>query len=1021
MAGHFIAAMALAGTAGLTINYFTPAALIRGLAILRVGGRYAERLLTHDATLRVLAGLRGWLFRRLIPLAPARLFELRSAELFTRLRADVDVLEHFYLAVLVPCASASAVALLCIGVVGWVLPAALMPLSVALLAAGVGLSAWARRRAAADAARSVTDRAALRGLLLDALRGHGELLAFGTAARQRRRIVDLERQWVARELRLETLRAAGGGGTAFLAQAAVLAVLPFGVHAVSDGSLPPPALAMVCLLILAAFEALAPLPEALAGWHATRTAAARVFALTDRTPAVLEPPTSLPVLDPPAIAFRAVCLRYASDAPWALDGVDLELEVGARLAIVGPSGGGKSSLISALLKFYPLQGGCILFGGQPLAEVSGDLVRRRVAVIAQDSALFNLSLRDNLLLGRPRADAGAIARAGVRATAAVRRRAAARVGHDSRRRWGAGVRRRSPAHRRRPRAAAGCPAAGDGRTHRRPGRDHRRAAVRGTGGGRTWPHAAAAHPPPGGSGGAGGRGRDVARRAVVGSAAAGELAAASRRSVRRLGSVAGPMTRPAQARVEARSAFAARMGGRTGGGHAAADVGLQRGGASIRKSSAAESGALPIALTCALLAPLVASAGWAAEQWGWLGIDSGCATLTAFAVALLGAGMAVHAGGVPRGLVSPLALWLAGGVVILVGFGGLLFGSEPGRNAAPMWPNLHASVSLVLLGATLLLLGGKRGQFRGVVEVAAASAMFLPALALVAVFYAPNLPYARTPGASAVALVLLGVAALHVNRRRRLALWMPQKTRSGSLASGLLPAMIVTPVAIGLAELRVTEAEVLPPALAMALLVVLGMLVLMVLLFWNEELQLRLEAQRHHALVLAEEAARREAETDRLTGLLNRRGWEAALAACETLAKNEALEVCLLSLDVNGLKALNDNHGHHEGDRLLVAVSQALIESLREDDPIARLGGDEFAALLVGAGAREAEVIVARLERAFQRRGASVSVGVALRSAAGSLALAWHDADVAMYAHKQRQNPTSARSRTSTQPRLADG
>ncbi|EQD44638.1 membrane protein, partial [mine drainage metagenome] len=137
------------GAGGIVINYYTPAAAIRAFAILRSGGRYGERVITHEATLRGLAGLRAWLFRRLIPLAPARLSALRSAELFARLRADIDALEHFYLAVLVPAAVAlltmAAGLLVCL----IVLPAAAAVLLLGALAAGVLLpadaAAWRAR------------------------------------------------------------------------------------------------------------------------------------------------------------------------------------------------------------------------------------------------------------------------------------------------------------------------------------------------------------------------------------------------------------------------------------------------------------------------------------------------------------------------------------------------------------------------------------------------------------------------------------------------------------------------------------------------------------------------------------------------------------------------------------------------------------------------------------------------------------------------------------------------------------
>ncbi len=411
LSGWFIAAMALAGAAGAAIDYFTPAAAIRAFAILRSGGRYAERLVTHEATLRGLAGLRSWLFQRLIPLAPARLSALRSGELFARLRADIDALEHFYLAVLVPAAVAlvSVAAGLLVALI--VLPAAAVPLLLGALSAGVLLPAWMQRRAAHDAAQAVREAAELRGSLLDALRGHAELLAWGGVEAQAARIDALATRLDARRTRTERLQAVTAGAAGLCGQLTLLAVLVPGLAAVHRGALTPTLLVMVSLLVLSVFEVIAPLSEALPQWHATLVAGTRVFELADTPPAFLEPEICAPLPPAPAIVFERACLRYAEDAPWALDGVDLTLSPGARVAVVGASGAGKSSLLAALLKFHPLQKGRVLFGGQPLEALQGDTLRRHIAVIAQHTVLFNLSLRDNLVLGAPDADAAQIERA----------------------------------------------------------------------------------------------------------------------------------------------------------------------------------------------------------------------------------------------------------------------------------------------------------------------------------------------------------------------------------------------------------------------------------------------------------------------------------------------------------------------------------------------------------------------------------------------------------------------------------
>ena len=411
LSGWFIAAMALAGASGAAINYFTPAAAIRAFAIMRSGGRYGERLLTHEATLRSLAGLRSWLFRRLIPLAPARLAALRSGELFARLRADIDALEHFYLAVLVPAAVALPTLALGLLVCLIVLPAAGAVFLLGTVSAAVLLPLWMQQRAAADAALAVSDAAALRGILLDALRGHAELLAWGGVTAHSARIDRLAGRLDARRTRVELVQAATAGGVGLLGQLTLLGVLAIGVGAVHRGTLAPALLVMLALLAMSSFEVIAPLSEALAPWRATRAAAQRVFELADAPPPFIEPESSPPLPAAAVIVFENVHLRYAAQAPWALHGVDLQLAAGARVAVVGPSGAGKSSLLTALLKLQPLQSGRITFGGQPLEALHGDALRRRIAVIGQQNVLFNLSLRENLLLAAPQADTPQIERA----------------------------------------------------------------------------------------------------------------------------------------------------------------------------------------------------------------------------------------------------------------------------------------------------------------------------------------------------------------------------------------------------------------------------------------------------------------------------------------------------------------------------------------------------------------------------------------------------------------------------------
>lgn len=409
IAGHFIAAMALVGAGGAAINYYTPAALIRLFAILRTGGRYAERLVTHDATLRMLASLRVWLFARLVPLAPAGLGELRSAELFSRLRADVDALEHAYLGVLVPMVVAVVVALSVSTLTLFYLPLLAPPLLLLFGIGGILLPRWALRRSRAPGAVIVECGEASRALAADGLRGRAELALYGAEAAHAERLAAVAARQRRAQRRMESLQALGNGGVMLCAQLAVTVALLFGLPALRDGALAAPDLTMLALLMLATFEAIAPLPEAWAQLGATLASARRVFALADTPPPVVEPQAPSPSISRSDLHVRGLRLRYATQGPWVLDGVDLDLPQGRRLALVGPSGAGKSSLVGALTRLYPYEGS-ITLGGTPLDAWRGDDVRARITVVEQQPYLFDASLRDNLRLARPDASDARIER-----------------------------------------------------------------------------------------------------------------------------------------------------------------------------------------------------------------------------------------------------------------------------------------------------------------------------------------------------------------------------------------------------------------------------------------------------------------------------------------------------------------------------------------------------------------------------------------------------------------------------------
>ncbi len=400
LSGWFIAAMALAGLGRVPIEYFAPAAAIRALAIIRTGSRYGERLVSHDATFRLLAGLRVWLYARLEPLAPARLQTSRGGDLLSRVRADVDSLDNLYLRVLAPtiAAALSAVALVAFLAL-FNAPMATM-LAAGLLAAGVLLPLTALRLGRGPGLRMVARRAELRANLADFVGGLGELLLARAEGRQAATAMALGGDLVGHQRRQVWIGSAANALCGLAARLALWGALVIAIPLVGAGHLTGPALAMVALTVLASFEAVAPLPAAWAALGESRAAARRIFELVDAAPAIAEPAAMLPRPEHVAIRIRDLRLRYAMDLPYALDGLTLDIPEGAALGIVGPSGAGKTSLFNALLRFWDYEGE-VTIGGTPLRQLSGDTARALFGVVSQQTHLFNRSVRDNLLMARP--------------------------------------------------------------------------------------------------------------------------------------------------------------------------------------------------------------------------------------------------------------------------------------------------------------------------------------------------------------------------------------------------------------------------------------------------------------------------------------------------------------------------------------------------------------------------------------------------------------------------------------------
>ncbi|HGY3715302.1 TPA: cysteine/glutathione ABC transporter ATP-binding protein/permease CydC [Citrobacter gillenii] len=409
LSGWFLSASAVVGVTGIySFNYMLPAAGVRGAAITRTAGRYFERLVSHDATFRVLQHLRIYTFSKLLPLSPAGLARYGQGELLNRVVADVDTLDHLYLRVISPLVGAFVV------IVVVTLGLSVLDLTLAITLGGIMLLTLfilppLFYQAGKRTGQNLTHlRGQYRQQLTSWLQGQAELTIFGASVRYRAQMEATELQWHEAQRRQSELTALSQALMLLIGALAVIVMLWMASGGVGGNTQPGALIALFVFCALAAFEALAPVTGAFQHLGQVIASALRITELTEQQPEVTFPDNGSTLSQPITLTLRDVSFCYPGQSQNALDTLSLQAKPGEHIAILGRTGCGKSTLLQLLTRAWNPQHGEILFNDLSISTLSESSLRQSISVVPQRVHLFSATLRDNLLMAAPQASDDAL-------------------------------------------------------------------------------------------------------------------------------------------------------------------------------------------------------------------------------------------------------------------------------------------------------------------------------------------------------------------------------------------------------------------------------------------------------------------------------------------------------------------------------------------------------------------------------------------------------------------------------------
>ena len=363
---------------------------------------WTESWVAHDLAYRLLAEMRVDVYRKLDPLAPAYMTRRRSGDLVSIVGGDVETVEFFFAHTITPAFTAvvvPGVVVAVLAVIAWPMAIAVAPFLIA-----VALSPFFAQKRSESLGEELRHQLGdVHAHMVDSIQGMREIVAFGQGKSRTAEMIANSWRFAHFQLRFLKERAFQIGFIEAMTALGGLVVLAVGVWLLTNGSISRPELILAVVLSVAAFAPVSDIARTMKQLMETLAAARRLFAIHDEPVPVTDGhgvPGGERSADAPSLVFETVRFDYGPGEPQALQDVSFDVEPGHTVALVGRSGAGKTTCANLAMRFWDPGHGSVQLDGHDIRQFKLDDLRQQIALVSQDTYLFNASIRDNIMLGR---------------------------------------------------------------------------------------------------------------------------------------------------------------------------------------------------------------------------------------------------------------------------------------------------------------------------------------------------------------------------------------------------------------------------------------------------------------------------------------------------------------------------------------------------------------------------------------------------------------------------------------------